>query len=100
VSTENIQAFLEKADQEPLLNGHVRAALDGSPEAVAVEFSRLAAEAGIPFGADEFSAYARAQSIDDAELDNVAGGVLHHTNLKKQNPDAPFTWDKIKNIFS
>jgi predicted ribosomally synthesized peptide with nif11-like leader len=99
VSTENIPAFLKKADQDPILNEQVKAVFEGSPDSVAEALARLGAESGFPFTADEFSAALQQKSLKDAELSDVAGGGRTPASGWNKHPDGPLSWNKIKSFF-
>lgn len=95
MSTENIQAFLEKAAQDPLLNEKIKGIIGGAPESGATELAHLAAESGIAFSADEFLAYVDERTLEDAELSEVAGGGMAYNH----DPNKVRDGDKFINFF-
>lgn len=66
MSTENITAFLTKVDSDPAL-------AEKFTRATAEAFASLAREEGLPFSAEEFLAFQKAELSDEA-LAHVAGG--------------------------
>ena len=75
MSAETITTFLDKARTDEALAAKILAINTGTEAEVAEAFSRLAAEAGLPFTAEEFLA-SRSNDLSDADLEQVAGGTL------------------------
>jgi predicted ribosomally synthesized peptide with nif11-like leader len=99
MSKENIQAFFQKADQEPVLKEKACAILERSPEEVPAALAELSKQVGLGFTAEEFAASLQGASLSDTELDAVAGGGRPPVKGVRV-PGQPTLWEQMVNWFN
>jgi len=75
MSTENITAFFDKARQDEVLAGKIKATFAEAETATASALADLSTEAGHPFTAEEFLKV-QSESLSDADLEQVTGGTF------------------------
>lgn len=70
----SIKAFLQRADQDPLLKNQVTEILAGPAEQIPERLAQLSATSEAPFTAEEFRASFQDKNLSESELTNIAGG--------------------------
>ena len=80
MNTDNITAFLAKAQSDEALAAKVATIQSEAAASIAAALARLSQEAGTPFTAEEFLA-AQQAALSDEALEQVAGGTGYRIAL-------------------
>jgi hypothetical protein len=95
MNEDRIIAFLQNADEDPLLKDQISEILAGPVEHIPEELARLSATSKTPFTADEFRAILQLKDLSENELADVAGGYgarMYHDYDRNDKRDI---WERI-----
>lgn len=94
MSSQNVQAFIEKANNDPELQERLQAISGSDPDAEA-KLTALSREHGLEFTAEEFFA-ATPGEISNDELAGISGGVGPMTTNNRFKNVGSDLWNWIK----